>query len=1019
MHRDRVQAELPLPDDATDPGSPPAWVTEPASEEAIATAVADLDADQLAAVMHGEGPLLVVAGAGTGKTRVIAHRIAYLIAAKKAHPAEILALTFTERAAAEMEARVDLLVPYGYTDMWISTFHAFGDRLYREYALELGLPDTAIVLNEPERMVFFRERLFRLPLRRLLPLGNPGRHLAALMRLIARAKDEAVLPEDYLVYARKERAAVEAAVAADPQDPEARARLAQAERQLEIAEVYRVMDEELHAANRIDFGDQLLLALRLLREHEHVLAAVRRRFRYILVDEFQDTNVVQFELLKLLAGERRNVTVVGDDDQSIYKFRGAALSNILGFTAAYPDRKLVVLTRSYRSGQNILDAAYRLIQYNNPERLEVKESIEKRLRSMVDAPGTIEQHRHDILGTEADAVKARIAELVASGRYGYRDIAILVRSNRDAEPFLAALGAAGIPHEFSGARGLFRREEVRTAIDFMRAVARPTESQSLFALAASDVYRVPMLDLTTLADLARLKRRPLAWAMAQAAAAGGAAVESGVEGSEPLSAEGVAAIERLHRDLAHYRERSRHLATGSLLYEFLTDTGYLAELTAAETLAAEDQVRNLARFFHQVQRYEEIAVADRVHSFVDHLELLIEAGEDPQAVEPDPDFDAVRVLTVHRAKGLEFRVVFVVNLVDQKFPTTSRGEALEMPLELYRQKVAGGNFHRQEERRLFYVAMTRARELLILTSAADHGGPRLRKTSSFVLEALDLPAEAAQATGAAGTIAVLGKHAANPAPPPAPPRLVGPDETIRLSWSQIDTYRECPLRYRYGYILKAPAIAHHSQNFGKAVHAAIAEFLKGKMRGDPPPLPAVLDVLRKNWRSEGFLSREHEERRLAAGIRAIERFHAEEATSTTIPAQVEKPFSIVRGKVQVEGRFDRVDLDPDGATIIDYKTSQVEDAAEAAERARKSDQLRLYALAYAAQAGIEPRAVELRFVESGCRGRVAPSAEDLSRAEDLVAKTEDGLRRGDFTARPSLRTCDRCDFRRICPQAVW
>jgi DNA helicase-2/ATP-dependent DNA helicase PcrA len=1015
--RDSIQSEFALGAAESDPGPPPAWITEPANEEAIASALAELDPEQQAAVTHGEGPLLIVAGAGTGKTRVIAHRIAYLIAARKAEPSEILALTFTERAAAEMEARVDLLVPYGYTDMWISTFHAFGDRIYREYALEMGLSDAAVVLNEAERLVFFRERLFRLPLRRLLPLGNPVRHLAALLRVVARAKDEGVTPERYVEHARAELAAAES----DREGPDAGARVAAARRQLEIAETYRAMDEELHAADRIDFGDQLLLALRLLREQEHVLAHVRRRFRYILVDEFQDTNAVQFELLKLLAGERPNLTVVGDDDQSIYKFRGAAIGNILGFTAAYPERALAVLTRSYRSGQTILDAAHRLIQHNNPDRLEVQEQIDKRLRSMAAAPGAIEEHRFDILPAEADYVCERIRALVATGGRAYRDIAVLVRSNRDAEPFLTALQAAGIPHQFSGSRGLFQREEVRTAIAFLNAVARPADSQSLYALAASPVYRVPMADLATLADLAREKRRPLLWAFRRAAeaaaGAGAGAAEIAIEGAEPLSTAGLIEIARLMADLERARERARSLTTGSLLYEFLTDSGYLAELTAAETLEAEERVRNLSRFFTQITRYQEIAVADRVHAFVDHLELLVEAGEDPQAVEPDPDQDQVRVLTVHRAKGLEFPVVFVVNLVSQKFPTQKRTDPLELPAALYQEPMASGDYHMAEERRLFYVALTRARDLLVLTSAADHGGPRLRKTSQFVLEALDLPAAAAQSTGAAVALAAFGRHAGAPAPAPAPPRPIGPDEVIRLSWTQVDAYRECPLRYKYAYLLKAPAIPHHSQNYGKAVHAAIAELLRGKMRRVALSLAEVLEAFRKNWRSEGFLSREHEERRLGAGIRALERLHAEEAAAPVVPAQVEKQFSFPLGRVEVIGRFDRVDLDPAGATVIDYKTSEIEDAAAAARRAEGSDQLRLYALAYRAQAGVLPRALELRFVETGLRGRIAPEDADADRAAELVAAAEAGIRAGDFTAHPSPHTCALCAFNRICPQA--
>ncbi|HWN83296.1 MAG TPA: ATP-dependent helicase, partial [Candidatus Udaeobacter sp.] len=660
----------------------PDWIREldePASPEAVAAVLADLDPEQRRAVTHDRGPLLVVAGAGTGKTRVIAHRIAWLIAAKRAHPSQILALTFTERAAAEMEQRVDLLVPYGYTDMWISTFHAFGDRIYREYALELGLPDTARVLSEAERVVFFRERWFRLPLRRYLPLGNPVRHLQALVRLTARAKDEGILPERYLEWAQAaRRSAAEAAAAAEAEHAEAeerdrtRAELGEAERQLELAQVYRAMDEELHRAGKIDFGDQLLLVHRLLSSAPEVVEALRRRFQYVLVDEFQDTNTVQFELLKLLAGGPRNLMVVGDDDQSIYRFRGAALSNILSFSATFPDRELVVLTRNYRSGQAILDAAHRLIGHN-PDRLETRENIAKQLHSQTGRPGEVAFQSYGTLAEEAAAVAQTIGEAVAGGR-AYREIAVLVRSNRDAAPFLGALTAARIPHEFSGNQGLFARPEIRLAIAFLRAVTRRNDAQSLFVLAAAAPYAVPMSDLTQLSDFARTRRRSLHWALEQVANAGRAAAgePEAIAGLEPLTATGLAALERLARDLAHWTELARERTTGELLYQFLADTGILAALTAAPDLAAEEQILNLGRFFTLVERYTEAAVADRAHAFVDHLDLLIEAGDDPQATDPDPDRDCVRVLTVHRAKGLEFPIVFAVNLVTQKFPVQER-----------------------------------------------------------------------------------------------------------------------------------------------------------------------------------------------------------------------------------------------------------------------------------------------------------------------------------------------------------
>ena len=288
--------------------------TSPAEERILA----DLYDAQRRAVTHGEGPLLIIAGAGTGKTRVITHRIAHLIATKRARPEEILALTFTEKAAAEMEERVDVLLPYGFTNVLILTFHAFGDRLLRERSLELGLPPDVRLLNQAEQVIFLRERLFRIPLDYYRPLGDPTRHLQALVALFSRCRDEDVSPAEYLAYAE----GLERQSAAHPEDE---AIAEEARREAELARAYAAYGELKAEAGCIDFGDQVSLPLELLRTHPAALRDCQARFRYILVDEFQDTNYAQFELVKLLAAAHRNVTVVGDDDQSIYKFRGAAL----------------------------------------------------------------------------------------------------------------------------------------------------------------------------------------------------------------------------------------------------------------------------------------------------------------------------------------------------------------------------------------------------------------------------------------------------------------------------------------------------------------------------------------------------------------------------------------------------------------------------------------------------------------------------------------------------------------------
>ncbi|HET8587324.1 MAG TPA: ATP-dependent helicase, partial [Candidatus Limnocylindria bacterium] len=404
--------------------------------------LADLTARQRRAVTHGDGPLLIVAGAGTGKTTVITRRIAWLIAEKRAKPSEILALTFTDRAALEMTERVDQLVPYGFTDTAIGTFHAFGDRLIREHAAEVGLSDRSTVMSRPEQIIFLREHLFELPLDRLRPLGDPTRFLDALVTLISRARDEDRSPADY---AR----AVEELREAAGQCPDDVALAEEVALQAELAALYAAYEELMRAGDRLDFGDQVNLALRLLREHPRILEAERAKYRYILVDEFQDTNHAQFELVRLLA-PHGNLTVVGDDDQSIYRFRGAALSNILGFRAAYPKAASVVLVDNFRSRQSILDAAHRLIRHNDPDRLEAREGLDKRLRARATfrraarAEGPIELLGFATGSDEADAIARRIAAAIRAGRPA-ADHAILVRGNRDADPLLRSLNLAGVP----------------------------------------------------------------------------------------------------------------------------------------------------------------------------------------------------------------------------------------------------------------------------------------------------------------------------------------------------------------------------------------------------------------------------------------------------------------------------------------------------------------------------------------------------------------------------------------------
>ncbi|MGH7364022.1 MAG: ATP-dependent helicase, partial [Candidatus Methylomirabilales bacterium] len=566
--------------------------------------------------------------------------------------------------------------------------------------------------------------------------GDPGRYVDALLNLISRAKDEDVSVEAYRAHA----AALAVQAAAHPDDAAA---AEEAARQGELAEAYATYERLRGEAGLLDFGDQVGLALRLLLDHPAIRQEVQARFRYILVDEFQDTNTAQWELVRLLAEPHRNITVVGDDDQAIYRFRGAALSNILHFTSVYPDAARLVLTACYRCPQGILDAAYRLIRHNDPHRLEVQEGVDKRLMA-VRGPGPGPEHRaferHE---EEADGVARLVAERVSSGRSRYRDIAILVRTNREADPYLRALNLQGIPWHFSGARRLFARPEVRLCMAFLRTLADPEDAVSLTHLLGSALYGLPPLDLARLAAAARHSHRPLLTVCRQAA---------GLEPADPaalppeVSPEGMKVLEKACLDLEGYARFAQDHRTGEVLYRFLTDSGWLNRLAAARDARSEEDLRNLAELFKQASRFEAVAREDRVVEFVRYQDRLIEVGEEPAAAEADPDLDAIRVLTVHKAKGLEFPCVIMVDLIADRFPSRARRDPIALPAALLKDPGPPGDVHRQEERRLFYVGMTRAQEELLFTSARDHGTARPRKVSPFVLEALDVPRPAAAPT---------------------------------------------------------------------------------------------------------------------------------------------------------------------------------------------------------------------------------------------------------------------------------
>ena len=978
-------------------------VPAPVSFEHVRRLLRGLNREQRQAVTHREGPLLVLAGPGTGKTEVITRRVAWLIATKRAHPRQIVALTFTHKAASEMQARVDLLVPYGQADAAIHTFHAFGDRILREHAFELGLPGDLRLLSRAEAILLLREQLFDLGLQRYRPLGEPGRFLGALVDLFWRAKDEGVLPEQFEAYLGvlgkrvSEASGDEALVLGDLLAGQA-----------ELSRAYARYQQLLAERGLIDHADQVLLCLRLLRERPHVKARLQERFRYLLLDEFQDTNPSQLELVLELAGSARNLTVVGDDDQAIYAFRGAALSNMRRLAQVQPDARRVVLRRNYRSRRPIVEASQRLIGHNTG-RLATLEQLDK-------APVALRRHRrpapvrvvgHQTRESESDWLAAEIAGRIEAGA-SPRELAVLVRTNGDTDPLLRSLFARGVPARAGLAQPLHERREVRTLLAFLRVIADPHASVDLYHLAVAEPYLLSGTELTAIMAYARRRHRSLWDVLVE--------VEQ-QPGMLRLSSQTRRAVSRLLADVRAAIDLSHERSTGEVLYDFLRRSGRLARLVeGADRGEDASGLADIARFFQIVRGQAGLLVEDRVSFLAPHLAELAAAGGQADDEGPDEE-DAVAVLTVHRAKGLEFGTVYICGLTEGRFPARGRPPALALPAELCAaREVSLEDDSIAEERRLFYVAMTRARDELVLSYSLEGQAGRIgRRPSPFISEALDVHPDVLPGPALPAQLAPL-----MPLPLPSPSQLPArPAGPLSLSFSQLDDYFGCPERYRLRHVVGVPTPAHHALVYGSAMHQAVAAFHLRHGRGELMSEEALLEVFDRHWSAEGFLSRAHEEARYAAGREALRRFRADRiAEGAPPPTAIERPFSFSIGQDQVRGRVDRLDGASEEAVITDYKASDVRDQRKADERARESLQLQVYALAHEAETGVLPREVRLHFLDSGVIGRAKPERKKLDRTSERIGQAADEIRAGRFPARPSAVGCGYCPYRAICPQSA-
>jgi DNA helicase-2/ATP-dependent DNA helicase PcrA len=955
-----------------------------------------LNPAQRDAVTHRGGPLLIVAGAGTGKTRVLSHRIAWLIREGHAKPDQVLALAFNEKAAAEMEERVDVLLPYGLAPSGILTFHAFGQQLLEEHGLRLGLSGPGEVLSGAALSHHLKSRLWELPLGKHRPLGSPAKHAEGLQKLFSRAKDEGISPEAWIAAAAAQRASAQT-------DAEIEA----AEDQQEFSAAYAAYQGILRQDGFIDHGDQLLLALRLLTEHPSVLARVREAYPILLVDEFQDTNTVQAKIIQALAppGAKPELTVVGDDDQAIYGFRGASLANLLGFKAAYQDARVIALTQNYRSAQPILDIAYKSIRHNDPQRLEVSLEIDKRLKGK-DADGEVLHQPYDTQVRELAELAAQILTAHASG-VPYKEQAVLVRSHSLGQEVMDVLTRAGIPLRYPGDKGLYRQPIVQKALALVRALGTPNDDTAIFDFVIHSDGPWDLLSIKHLLGAARQRNKPLWRALSDSALL----QEAG------LGAEALRAGEALHQQLNELGKLAKHQGVAPALYRWLQQSGTLEQLLRQSDEASEHAVANLSRFFERLKDFDKVEKPGNTVAVTDYLNALIEEGDDPATEQAGPDEDAVTVGTVHQAKGLEWDIVYVPGLENEHFPLKLMPEGLRLPPALLAPPADRKAQSVAEERRLFYVACTRARRRLVLSHSTDHGKAKPWKRSPFLTEALGLPEEPKQAKLKPEPDLSLYAEHPHPLHRPLAAKL-DEDGTLRLTYYPTDDYLTCPFKYKIAHVLELKPPPAQSLGYGNTFHAAIQHYHRAKADGQPFSWPQLEQVFLELWSSVGFDNLEHEAQRKAHGLKRMQAFYEEEEASGLQPWRIEHKFDApLDPHTRLIGRMDRVDKLPDGRVLIsDYKTSDVRDQKKADEEVKDSLQLAIYALAYQAENGKLPDLLELRFLEHGFRASLVPDQKYISKKREEILKAAQGMREGQFAPDPGFH-CKFCAYNGICPHA--
>lgn len=625
---------------------------------------------QKEAVLHTEGPLLILAGAGSGKTRVLTHRIAYLIEEKEVNPWNILAITFTNKAAGEMRERVDSLVGFGAENIWVSTFHSTCVRILRRYIEHLGYTTSFSIYDSDDQKTLMKQ-VFK-----TLDIDTKQYKERSVLGIISSVKDKLISPEEFLLNAGQDF------------------------RQKKVGEIYREYQNQLKKNNALDFDDLIVKTVELFQNDSQILDYYQERFRYIMVDEYQDTNTAQFKLISLLASKYRNLCVVGDDDQSIYRFRGADIENILSFEQTFPGARVIKLEQNYRSTQNILDAANGVIRHNRG----------RKEKSLWTANGTGDEilfKQFDDARDEADY----IARQIRDSEFSYQDQAVLYRTNAQSRLLEERCIFYNVPYRLVGGVNFYQRKEIKDILAYLKTVANGVDDLSVLriinvpkrGIGATSMGRVTMF-----------------------ASEHGMSLYSALREARMVPGLGKA-VEKIGRFISQMEcframAQSEEYSIQDLIEAILEETGYEEELKAEGEIEAETRMENIQELINKAAAYEEDSQHPSLDEFLEQVALVADIDN------VDSSEDRVTLMTLHSAKGLEFPKVYLAGMEDGLFPgmmAVSSDDPTDM----------------EEERRLCYVGITRAKKELVITAARKrmtHGETRYCKPSRFVEE---IPAE--------------------------------------------------------------------------------------------------------------------------------------------------------------------------------------------------------------------------------------------------------------------------------------